>query len=348
VTTNELVRRIFIRIGKFKYLVLALGILFAAGLYLYAKNIPAVHTSRATVFPLTAASDNSMSNSALGSILGLTDQPKSFSQEATINIVELALSRNTREAVVMEKLPEMGNRLIAHLLIENYNKKRSIFAPALKIPTDQPTLAAVAGNILKSGITAKITKNGILELTFSSTNQLFVSPISYVLIAKISQFYKDLKVSKAKLDFDFTVRKIDSLQYVLNLYDKRAIRLSNTTLFVQPGKIEYNIPKENLISDKERVIRQRDASANNREEALWRLQKVTPIIAILDKPDPPFLVKKPSTLMYGTVGFFAGCILAIFATIAGLLYGYTRSEINKAIFGGPAVSENTTSSTLAS
>lgn len=346
-TTNELIRKIFVRIRKFKFLILALGILFAAGLFLYARSIPAVHTSRATVFPLTSSSDNAMSTSALGSILGLSDQPKSFSQEATINIVELALSRNTREAVVMDKLPEMGNRLIAHLLIENYNKTKSVFAQDIKVPADQQTLAAIGGDILKSGITAKITKNGILELTFSSTNPLLVTPVSYVFIAKISQFYKDLKISKAKLDYDFTVRKIDSLQYVLNLYDKRAIRLSNTTLFVQPGKIEYNIPKENLISDKERVIRQRDASANNREEALWRLQKVTPIIAILDKPDPPYTVKKPSSLMYGTAGFFAGCILATFALIGGLLYNYSKSEIKKAVFGGPTVSENT-STTLAS
>jgi len=347
VTTNELIRRIFKRVGKFKFLILALGILCGAGLYMYAKNIPAVFTSRATVFPLTASSDNSMQSNALSSILGISEQPKSFSSEASINIVELAQSRNTREAVVMEKLPELGNRLIAHLLIDNYNKTKSIFSSSIPTPTDQATLAAVGGDILKSGISAKITKNGILELTFSSTNPLLISPISYVLIDKISQFYKDLKVSKAKLDYDFTVRKIDSLQYVLNLYDKRAVRMSNTTLFVQPGKVEYDIPKENLISDKERVMRQRDASANNREEALWRLQKVTPIIAILDKPDPPFAVKKTSSLMYGGVGFITGCIFAIFLTVSGLLYRYSKSEINKAVFGNEVISDTTTT-TLAS
>lgn len=35
--------------------------------------------------------------------------------------------------------------------------------------------------------------------------------------------------------------------------------------------------------------------------------------------------------MYGTAGFFAGCILATFALIGGLLYNYSKSEIKKAV-----------------
>ena len=83
---------------------------------------------------------------------------------------------------------------------------------------------------------------------------------------------------------------------MLSSFDRKAIQLSNTTLFVPLERIEFSIPKENLADQKEWVTRQRDASANNREEALWRLQKVTPIIATLDKPDPPFEVKKPSSI----------------------------------------------------
>ncbi len=37
----------------------------------------------------------------LQGILGLSDAPKSFSSEATINIIELAQSRRIRESVVI-------------------------------------------------------------------------------------------------------------------------------------------------------------------------------------------------------------------------------------------------------
>lgn len=292
---------------------------------------------------MTAASDNSASTNALTSILGISESPKSFSQEASINIVELALSRNTREAVAAETLPEIGsNRTIAELLVDNFNNSKSLFASDIKMPTTKPALIALGGDLLKNGITAKINKNGILEINYSNTDKNLVSPISYKFINKISEFYRDLKIQKAKLDYDFTISKIDSLDKVLSTFDRKAIHLSNTTLFVPAERIEFSIPKENLSNQKEWVTRQRDASASNREEALWRLQKVTPIIATLDKPDPPFDVKKPSSVIYAAIGFFLGCLFAAFIFIAGLLYNYIKAEATKAIFGSTAVEDTTT------
>jgi uncharacterized protein involved in exopolysaccharide biosynthesis len=318
---------------------------------MYAKKIPPIYTAKASVFPLTASNENSSATSLLNSLTGIGEAPKSFSQEASINIVELATSRNTREAVAMEKLPSMGNRTIAELLIQSANRYKGVFEQAIKVPTNDTALRNVGGTIIKNGMSAKINKNGILEISFSSPDPNLVSPVSYVLIDKISQFYKDLKVKKARFDYDFTVRKMDSLQAVLNQYDRKAIRMANTTLFVPDERIEYTIPKENLINDKGRVVRQRDASANNREEALWRLQKVTPIIEILDKPDAPFEIKKTSAMMYAFIGLILGCLLGAFVCIADILYKYANAEINNAVFGHSEtveVVESTTTTTTAS
>jgi uncharacterized protein involved in exopolysaccharide biosynthesis len=342
---NELTQKIVLRIGRFKILIFLAGLGVAVLLFFYAKRQQPSYTSRATVFPLTASNDNSAANSALSSILGISEAPKSFSQEASINIVELALSRRTREAVAMTKLDSMNNRTIAELVIANYNRTRGMFAPPLQIPTAPKDLASLGGELLRGGFVAKINKNGILEISYTCTDPALVGPISYVFIDRISSFYKDLKIRKAQLDYNFTVRKIDSLQAVLNIYDRRAIHMNNTTLFVPADKIQYIIPKENLASDKERVMRQRDASANNREEALWRLQKVTPIIETLDKPDPPYQVKRASTMMYTLIGFLLGAFLATGAVVSGILYKYLKQQAGSAIFGDPVL-DNTTSTTI--
>ncbi len=332
-TTQDLIRNIFLKIGRYKIVILIIAILFAALFFFYARRIPALYSSRATVFPLTASSENSMANSALSSILGISDAPKSFSQEASINIVELAISRTTREAVAMERIPELGNKRIAELLIENYNKTKSLFSKSIDKPKTEALLAATGAEILKQNMSAKINKNGILEINFSSSDQDLVSPVGYMMIDKISEFYKDLKIQKAKVDFEFTEKKIDSIEKVLRTFDRRAIQMSKTTLFVPSEKLQYQIPKENLVSEKDRVMRQRDASANNREEALWRLQKVTPIIATLDKPDPPFDVQKPSASIYAVIGLVLGTIIGILLVISGVFYKYIKSEMKKAIFG---------------
>ncbi len=340
--TKEIVRKIFLKLAKYKWAVFFGAVIGAVAMFLYAKSIPPVYTAKATVFPLTASNENPTS-SAISTLLGGGDAPKSFSSDASINIVELAQSRNTREAVVLKRLPEFGNKRIAELLITNYNKSKKPQEPTIKMPADTIALSAVAGLLLSKNYTAKVLKSGILEVTFSNTDKNMLSPVSYALIDKISQFYIDLKIKKAKKDYDFTIKKVDSLQNVIDGFDRRAIRMNNTTLFVPNSKIEYSIPKENLVNAKERVMRLRDASANNREEALWRLQKATPIIATLDKPEPPFDTKGTSSVVFAIIGFMIGSILIIGALIAPIVLAYVKAEAKNAIFGDdPPIEELTT------
>jgi hypothetical protein len=149
-----------------------------------------------------------------------------------------------------------------------------------------------------------------------------------------------MKIKKARKDYDFTLKKVDSLQAILDVYDKQAIHMNNTTLFVPISKIEYSIPKENLVSAKERVMRQRDAAANNKEEALWRLQKATPIIATLDKPEPPFDEIRTSGVSFGLIGFLLGAFLIVVFLTVPFLIEYVKAEANKAIFGSEEITQN--------
>lgn len=332
-TSKELIQKIYLRVGKFKLLVLLIGVGMAVLLFIYAKRLPVKYNTRATVFALTAANETNAASSAISQFLGGGESPKSFSQEASINIVELATSRNTREAVALLRLPAFGNKRIAELLIENFNSSRKFYTPAIGMPKDTVLLAAVGGNLLNDNFSAKTLKSGILELTYTNTNQDLLSPVTYAMIDKISQFYIDLKIKKAKRDYDFTIKKIDSLQEVLNTYDRRAIVMANTTRFVPADRIEYSIQKENLINAKERGVRQRDALTNNKEEALWRLQKATPIIAVLDKPERPFTSIKTSAVLYAIIGLLLGMFIAVGLLVAPILYKYIESEANKAVFG---------------
>ncbi len=332
-TSQQLLQATYLRLGKYKWIVLGIGVGFSLLFVIYAAQRPTIYSTKASVFPLTAVRDNNLANSALSSLLGITDAPQSFSQEASINIVELALSRRTREAVASVRLPQMDNQLIADLLINDYKKSRNFWQKKVKEAKDSTDLIARAADLLKDNIDAKINKNGVLEIAFTSSNKNLISPVSYTFIDKLSEFYKDLKIRKAEMDYKFTLLKIDSLDKVLKSFDQRAIQLSNTTLFVPSERIQYQIPKENLSAEKDRVASQRDAIASNREEALWRLQKVTPIIAILDKPDPPFEFKKPSKILFGTLGFILGLFLSAAVLSFGLGRKFIKSEIHKAVFG---------------
>jgi uncharacterized protein involved in exopolysaccharide biosynthesis len=333
VDTKELIKEIVKRIQKTKYIIIAAGVATAVLFIFLFANKPATYTSKATLFPLTSPSDNGISSSMLSGILGLSDAPKSFSSEATINIIELALSRSIREQVACTRLLQFQNKTIGELLIKEQNDQRSLFAKNIELPKDSVALAVLGSELLKPAINAKMSKNGVLELYFTSTNLLYVSPVSYTLIDKLSTFYIDLKRQKASDDYNFTLSKIDSLQLVINGVDKKAIGIQQSTMFAPPELLEYNIPKSNISAEKSRVVRQRDMFINNRDEALWHLQKVTPIISVLDKPSAPFDVVKPSKMLFLIIGFIAGSMLTAFLVLSGLLYRYAKSEIYKAVFG---------------
>ena len=326
-TTQELTQKIIRRLSRLKIVIFLGGILFAILLFLYARSVPMIYSVKSSVYPLTAGPDDKSATSKISELLGGSSSSKTLSDEANVNIEEVGKSKRTREAVAAERLAIFGNKRIALILIEDYNKNKSFFVPALKIPTNDAELISTGGSLLKDYYTVKFNKNSLLEMVFTSSNEKLITPTSLILIDKISQFYKELKIKKAQFDFDFTQKKVDSLEVVLRKYDNQRINLNNTTLFVQPGKLQYTVPKENLETNKLLVLAQRNGAASNREEALWRKQKVTPIIEILDSPLPPFDEKKPSKIIYAAGGFILGCILFSLLLISGILYKYLNKTV---------------------
>ena len=291
-----------------------------------------LYTSTATVFPLNSSTDNTVSSSTISNILGLSDAPKSFSGEASINIMELATSRRTRDAVAMEKIPSMKNKMISELLIEEYNKHTGFMQnETIRPPKDSLQLVNIASNLLKGGMQAKINKNGILELHYSNTSPELVREVSYVYIDKLSSFYIDLKKKKAQIDYEFSKKKVDSLLNVLNSLDQRAITLDESTFFTPEELKRYNLPKQNLAQDKATVQSQYYYAVNNREAAAYKLQKETPIIEPLDKPEPPYDQTRKSKLLYSVIGLMLGLFLGIAIVSWKVISRFLGDELNKAI-----------------
>ena len=328
-TSKELINNIINRLKRVKIIILLGGIGISLLMFFIAKNTPAIFSVKSTLYPLTAANDASSASSKLTELIGGGGSSKTLSDDANVNIEEVAKSRRTREAVVAERLPAFGNKSISVILIEEYNKNKSRFSSDVKIPTLEGDLHSTGANLIASNYMVKVNKNNLLEIVFTSTNEKLLKPGSLVLIDKISQFYKELKIKKAQFDFDFTQKKVDSLERLLRKFDNQRIYLNNTTLFVQPGKLQYTVPKENLENNKLLVLAQRNGAASNREEALWRKQKVTPIIELLDAPEPPFNVVKPSNILYGVIGFVIGCLIFTIFSLIDIIYKYLNLEVKK-------------------
>ena len=327
----ELIKQLIKRLKKFSWLIVAIALIFGGLFFYMAKQSVLLYTSTATVFPLSSSNTNS-TGSAISNLLGLSDAPKSFTEDASINIVELATSRRTREAVAMERVPSMKNKTISELLIEENNKHTGFMQnTAIKTPLDSLAQINIASILLKGAFLAKINKNGILELHFSNSNQQLVREVSYVYIDKLSNFYIDLKKKKAQIDYEFSVKKADSLLLVLNALDKRAISLDEHTFFTPDERQRFSLPKLNLAQDKQTVQSQYYYAVNNRESAAYRLQKETPIIEPLDRPEPPYDIEKKSKIIYVVIGLILGSFIGLIAVSWKIINKYLSDEVNKAI-----------------
>ncbi len=282
-TTTDFTRLIYSRLKRYRFVILISAIFFALLLALYAKNTPVTYTSRATIFSLNSSNDPSTPASALSIILG-TESGKSFSDETSINIIELAQSRTTREAVAEMKVPSMGNKIIAALLVEDINNHRGWLEPKVKPFKNTDKLITWAGKVLGSGITAAINKNNSFVLTYTGRSEELVKVISYGIIDKISQFYIDLKSDKARRDYEFASRKVDSLRRVMGAKDHMLIAIDRKSLFTDPDKLEYRMPNENLLADKQLIRTQYAQAVANQQSAAYKLQKDTPIIKDDVKP----------------------------------------------------------------
>ncbi len=340
-TTTDLARLIYNRLKRYRFVILIAAIFFAFLLALYAKNTSVTYTSRATIFSLNSSNDPSTPASALSIILG-TESGKGFSDETSINIIELAQSRTTREAVAAMKVPSMGNKIIAALLVEDINNNRGWMEPKVKPFKNTDKLITWGGKVLNSGITATINKNNSFVLTYTGRSEELVKVISYGIIDKISQFYIDLKSDKARRDYEFASRKVDSLKRVMGAKDHMLIAIDKRSLFTDPDKLEYRMPNENLLADKQMIRNQYAQAVVNQQSAAYKLQKDTPIIKVLDKPEPPFDKKSRSAIIYGIIGFIAAGLFVGTLLISGLLFRYIKLEVSKAIFGNPPKTTTTT------
>lgn len=328
----ELIKQLLKRLKKFSWLIIIIGAGFAGFFYYMAKQNVPLYTSTATVFPLNSTGSSPTASSTISSLLGMTDAQQSFSSEASINIVELAGSRRTREAVSVTRVPSMRNKTVAELLVEEHNKHVGFMQnETIKMPMDSQQLVNISSNILRGGFASKINKNGILEMHYTNSSQDLVREITYIYIDKISNFYIELKKKKAQLDYDFAIKKADSLLAVLNALDKKAIAEDESTFFTNQELQRYSIPKVNLAQDKATVQAQYYYAVNNRESAAYKLQKETPIIETLDKPEPPFDFTQKSKTMYALIGFMLGAFIGVILVSWKIISNYLGAELNKAL-----------------
>lgn len=325
-TSSQFTAAVLLKLKRSWIWILAITLLGGLLLLFYALQKPVTYTSQATLFPLNSTTESSTS-SLLSSLMGIHESAKSFSNEASINIVELAESRAIRMAVAAQTVPEKGNKTIAQLLWEERNEHKGLLEGREIKPATQEEMIFWAAVQMENNLDAGINKNSSFELKYTGRSPELVRLISYGFIDKISSFYIDLKREKARLDYDFATAKVDSLNRVMSWQDQKLISLQKRTMFTDAGRLEYQMPAENLLADKQLLRNQYATAVTNQQNASYILQKATPVIKLLDKPDAPYRVNKRYPLLFLILGLMVGFALATGISVSGVFMTYIREDL---------------------
>ncbi len=290
-------------------LILLIGLPLGILMGIQAFFTPPTYTTKSVFLP------DSGGNSMMGSIdnplsLILGNQTEGSDQ---LQMLQIMQSRMLNEAVAADSIEtESGKVWVAEKILELYASGFSLKGWVIGLfikdePMSQRTKVVTAGKILSGLMNAESNDNGFIEMTFSCLDNKVAGPISYKYIEHLRSYYNDQRTQKAKLNVEFFAQRADSVKRELDKVNYSLARNLDQNQFRIRATSEV-YPAE--LRAKQEILKEMYISLGiSREQAVAQLQQSTPVIQVLDSPEPPFDRKGKSWLKWGVIGWFLGSLL---------------------------------------
>lgn len=340
-------------IKKRWYLHLLLPLIFSAIFLKMALGTKVVYTATTTFLP-TSDSPSSGVGSSISMLLGSVGGGGGGGGEGGY-FIPLMMSKSISEQVVEDTIEWQGKkRLLADVIIENEpplsfstRMKVTIIKTLIAIFKPKPKLEAAGASdngVNRSNIIlgAKIAREksevitgqdpenmGVIFFSYTDFNPALIKIVADRYIKVITNYYKSQKTEKSRRNYEFYVRRTDSVKYVLDRNLRKGAKIEDEEKF----KIfaQDVIPSREIEGQTELLNQMYAQLVSLREAALNDLMQETPVVQILDKPEMPFKEVKPDYFVYLMGGLILGFMLSIILSIWKLLKTDITDIIVKAI-----------------
>lgn len=319
------------RIKKRWYMHIILSLVVTAILLKIAIGTKAEYTVQATFLPAQSAES---ALSPISMILGSAGGDGGGSDY----FIPLMQSKTISEQVAEDSIMWNGKkRLLADVIIENeppqsfITKMSSQFVrwiiKTLSPPPPGSGEANPRQNVidgayiarLKTTVeaSAEVETQGLIFLKYTDTNPSLSKIIVYRYIDVITNYYKKQKTEKSRINYEFYVHRTDSVKAVIDANLRKGAKIEDEEkfkIFVQDA-----IPSKQIEGQAELLKQIYGELITMREAALNDLMKDTPVVQVLDKPEPPFDVSRPNYILNIVGGLMLGFILSVIISIWKLL-----------------------------
>ncbi|MDW3650237.1 MAG: Wzz/FepE/Etk N-terminal domain-containing protein [Bacteroidia bacterium] len=324
------------KINRNRPFIIAVSLILGILLAIYAFTAPVFYTAHASFHPETGTNNSpSLAGSPLSFLLG----SGGLDGDEAGMMEEVLKSRNLSEEVVKDTVSFEGEeRLIADLVIEKFPKSISPIQLAKRLLSsgDERSYASkiiLAGRFVRGSVIIEKEENGFLTMDLSFSDDSLTGILSSTYIEKLSNYYRKQKTEKARINLDFFTARADSIKGELDNAAQALARFQdrNKGLVFSSRMVSAKELEVKLEYLKEMYI----TLVTNREQAASQLQRVTPIIQVLDEPIPPFILSKKNPILFALIGLILGLIFTIGWLSRKLLWQDLMSYVKSSLENPP-------------
>ncbi len=283
-----------------------LGILMAWN----SANKPTIHVATAIFHPDT---ENPKGGLDLTDPASLLSYSLSGYVPANNQIIGVLTSRRIADAVSQDTVIYKGKkRVLSKVYMELLNQSFSITRLVKRIfkggKGKLPVYKEISycSKALRKNLKILTDDNGFVVMNFSFRDPELARQISYLFVDELKGYFKQLKTEKATNNLIFFQKRSDSVRLELEKLQFDIGNFYNTNKYSTNLIDQFNIKQleaqrnflNNIYSD----------IALQLERTRAQLQRETPIIQVLDFPEPPFEKVKPAIVLHFLLGVFLGVL----------------------------------------
>jgi len=330
-TDVEILLKEFVRVTKMswqfllsKWLVIVIFGFGGGALGLMSSLISSPEYKAHLSFALIENAGGSSGLAALASSFGFGGLGSSDDAFSGDNLLEIIKSRHSIEQTLLTPVNYNGKKMNLVEIYIQYNelqdawkKAKNIELRTLSFPigqkresftrTQDSVLYAIYNGINKSGllvVARNDKKTGIVNVDFTSQNELFSKLFVEKLMSETYQFYKDTRTSQSKANINMMQNTADSIKHLYEsaLYRGASYSQLNINAAIQTAAVP-RIKQENNAQLYATVYAE---VLKNLETLKLDLARQTPLVQIIDTPRLPLekdrLSKRKGIILGGLIG----------------------------------------------
>lgn len=332
ITLDEIVRKIIdfknILLQKKKFIfIFTLGCLLIGVLYvIFSKPI---FIARSTFMVNDSERSGSEMFFRLAGQLGV---PSSSSIVNSEKLVELLKTKRIIEDALLKKveidssIDFLANHFINIFKLDENWDNHEILRPGFRFKTDNRKKFGLKEfhallqlhKLVYKKIIAESSRNGIISLSFNSTNEDIAKCFTENLVQTLSDYYIAKTIEQQQKTYNILVLRMDSVKNELKNTEAELAKFKDETH--QLVKVQGFLSEYRLKRDIEVLNAIYIEGIKNLELAKFTLLNKTPLIQIIDQPVFPLEAKKTSFLLTTIVCLFLGFFCSLTYVILQYFY----------------------------